>query len=623
MNRTDKYKKGSALYKTRAYSLTVLISYVILFLFMSHLMCNIPQLPMRMVPAIMQILFSALVAALMGKVGYYYSIALNLTQVAIFAYELVVFKYESSPFLMLCCILAVIITSLILRVQLKTHKDLKSLKRIYQDARTQNLTLQEEKRSVNDNLVRSDLSINLVESEELSYSPRKNLKDNTFYDPLTTLPNRAMIIEQIDTLIGDSISFSQSLGGQVGFASDSPISIIYISIDRFSEITTSLGHPIMDLFLQSTAHILREAAEPSDLVGRVSGGEFVVVVKRSLSEDDLISYVEKLRLAIDKSFRIDSNEISLTSSVGISQYPRDARFPGELLRFAESAMSTAVSSGGNQIQQYRAKNRIDTFLSHLSIEELREIFNIAFKDGQIFMVYQPRFSSERKLIGVEAFLRWIHPDHGQIRTLDMIEAAEKCGEIYALGKFTFEQSFNTLKHMNAINPDLTMTVNLSSVQLRSGILLRDLKDILNATECVAENLEFDVPEECLITSFENAKPVLAGIDKLGIKTSLDNFGRGYSSLNNIPLLPVSCVKLDGFFTHNLQNDSALRVLTSSIVSLLHEIDIRISATGIGEEGEFAILKKYGCDIFQGTFFQTPMKESELIKFVRTNTFQES
>lgn len=621
MNKRNNSQNVTLLQKSRTFSLVVLIGFVLLFLLMSHFIAEDPNLTNRVFPTIFQFVICALVVVLMGRIGFYYSAALNLVQITLYLYELFVFEYSSPPALIVFCLASVFVDFVVAFSINQLYSRYSSLKSMYNTLRSRNLTMAEDTKTVDVSMARTSLIVNHDEDISRSASNIVELTKNMSLDSLTTLPNREKILEHIDTLIDDSISYSQSKNS-LDKPSDPPITVVYFSIDKFVEITRVFGHPIMDLFIQSTAHRIREAANPSDLVGRVSGSEFVVVLKRNLNDEEINEYVQTLRDAVSNSFRNENNEIFLTTSAGIAQYPKNTSFPGELLKLAEAAMCTASSANGNKIVHYEIEQTVhkESFLSYLASDDLRELFNKSITDGSIYMVYQPRFSSEKKLVGFEAFLRFEHPEYGHVRTVEFIESAERCGFIYTLGKFSFEKAFNTLKLINAIDPTLTMTINLSSVQLKSDVLLDDLKEMLDRCECVMQNLEFDISEESLISSFTPAKRVLSGIAEMGIKTSLDNFGRGYSSLNNIPLLPISCVKLDGNFTNNLKNDTAIRVLTASIISLLHEIDISVAATGVGGEEQFIILQKYHCDSFQGIYFNTPMSESDTVEFVKHQTF---
>jgi EAL domain-containing protein (putative c-di-GMP-specific phosphodiesterase class I) len=188
-----------------------------------------------------------------------------------------------------------------------------------------------------------------------------------------------------------------------------------------------------------------------------------------------------------------------------------------------------------------------------------------------------------------------------------------------VGTFSLESSLGALALINKIDPGLTMNINISNYQLREPDFIQSFSNIVSSTECNVDNLVLDLQEESLITSLADIRMTIEELATTGVKMALDNFGRGYSSFNAIPLLPVSVLKLDGNFTSKLATDATVRILTRSAISLMHDIDITVTATGVGQEDQFEILAGSGCDRFQGLFLGSAIDRSDLEFFIKENT----
>ncbi len=433
-------------------------------------------------------------------------------------------------------------------------------------------------------------------------------------DPLTTLPDREKLIEHLDTLIEDRINFSQShisddfMPGQ--------ITVIYLSASNNEVFNRSLGHRSLDLFIQCMAHRIRECADPLDMVGRVANTEFVVITQKSFSESEISAYIDDLCFAGEDSMCDSNGHVLSKVRAGYAVYPDDARFPGDLLGCAETAMHEAYKTDSDKVR-YHSDVRIDVTagLDNMPLNKISELMDNAIADDEIYMVYQPVFDREMVIHGFEAFVRWNSKKYGIVNNFEFIAAAERSGHIYEIGRMALNMALSKLKEINDDYPDMTMTVNISSNQLRNGKVFEDFMMIARSIGVNIKNVILDIPEESLISNVQTIQPMLDDFSSAGVTLTLDNFGRGYSSLNNIPLLPISVVKLDGHFTSGLKEGSAERVLTASIISLLTEIDIPVDATGVGSKAQFDSLVAFGCKFFQGKHLCDPMTEDKVIGFL--------
>ncbi|MCQ2515844.1 MAG: EAL domain-containing protein [Saccharofermentans sp.] len=430
-------------------------------------------------------------------------------------------------------------------------------------------------------------------------------------DSLTTLPNRHAISEHGDVKIYE---YNRAYQDAAEIGKDfniNPIYVIYLTVHDDIRFSPSNGHIVVDLFIQTMAHRLREAADYSDFVGRIANNEFAVITTRFKEDSEVKAYAHSLSLALN-------DECEGKFYAGIAQYPRDSIYAGDLVTKAESALYKAISND-EEIGFYVSDKPNDraVFLDRIEIDELKVLFDKAFEENELYMVYQPRFDADLKLTGFEAFVRWEFPGKGTVDTTDFLFYAEKTGHIYRLGEFSLMQAFETLARINKVDPNLTMTVNLSTTQLHMPDLQIDLLAAAEGVGINLKNLIIDIPSDGATINIQEVQNTLDALASSGIKMALDNFGRSYSSLNSIPLMPISLVKLDGNFTAALKEGSSQGVLTHSIISLLNEIDIPVDATGVGTQGQFERLKNYGCTYFQGNHLSEPILQGNVLEYVKS------
>jgi len=433
-------------------------------------------------------------------------------------------------------------------------------------------------------------------------------------DPLTTLPGRDMITERADKFIREDIANMQESDRPDSVCR--PFTVIYLALDHFDNITRAIGHKSMDLFIQNMAHRLREAADPTDMVARIDDADFVILFKRVLSKEAEIKYADKLAKEASRAFAAGIDSMNASIHYGFAHYPTDSRHAGEIIAKAEERMSIAAkaSADNKDISDEQTELPGSDVFKNKTKEEIVAIFERAIDDGNIHMVYQPCFTAERKLTGFEAFLRFDKNDKS-IPPQVFLAAAENAGYMRRIGSFSMESSLSALSQINKIDPKLTMNINLSNYQLREPDFIQSFSNIVSSTDCNVNNLILDLQEESLITSLSDIRMTIEELATTGVKMALDNFGRGYSSFNAIPLLPVSVLKLDGNFTSRLATDATVRILTRSAITLMHDIDITVTATGVGQEDQFDILAGSGCDRFQGLFMGPAISSDDLKLFI--------
>ncbi len=549
-----------------------------------------------------------------GKFGYYISFALNFVQFMIYTYEYLIMKSESAPMLIVMTLVIMFADLLLQFYVIRLAVKIQGI----EDAKRNERGKAIRKELEDEMFSRTSLIVNhesMGSHHGLSEAIGRNLAGSI--DPLTTLPGRDMITERADKFIREDIANMQESDKPDSVCR--PFTIIYLALDRFDSITRAIGHKSMDLFIQNMAHRLREAADPTDMVARIDDADFVILFKRVLSQEAEIKYADKLAKEASRAFAAGIDSMNAGIHYGFAHYPADSRHAGELIAKAEERMSKAAAAkAGNAVMDDVSSELPGTeVFKNKTKDEIIAIFERAISDGSIHMAYQPCFTADRKLTGFEAFLRF---DKGDLSISPQVflAAAENAGYMRRIGSYSMENSLGALAAINKIDPKLTMNINISNYQLREADFIQSFSNIVSSADCDVKNLILDLQEESLITSLADIRMTIEELATTGVRMALDNFGRGYSSFNAIPLLPVSVLKLDGNFTSHLATDATVRILTRSAISLMHDIDITVTATGVGMEDQFDILVGSGCDGFQGLFLGPAISTDELTKFVIQN-----
>ena len=603
--------EGRLFIKNDAVYVTVVFASVVLFIALLAAQIFSGDTNIRYFIGVGLLLLSFLMNVFEGKFGYYITFALNFVQFMIYTYEYIIMRNESAPLLLVLTIMIMVFNLLLQYYVIRIAAKIQHI----EDAKRNERGKAIQKELENEMFARTSLIVNhesMGSHQGLSEAIGRNLTSSI--DSLTTLPGRDMITERAYKLILEDIATMRESDNPD--AACRPFSIIYLALDHFDNITRTIGHKSMDLFIQNMAHRLREAADPTDMVARIDDADFVILYRRVLTPEAETKYAEKLTKEASKAFAAGLDSMNASLHYGFAHYPTDSRHAGELIAKAEERMSRAagtltdpegpVGLPGEEI--FRDKSK----------KEITAIFEQAITDGSFRMTFQPCFTYDRKLTGFEAFLKF--DDSGVIVPPPVfLAAAENAGYMRRVGSFSLESSLGALALINKVDPNLTLNINISNYQLREPDFIQSFSNIVSSTECNVDNLVLDLQEESLISSLSDIRMTIEELATTGVKMALDNFGRGYSSFNAIPLLPVSVLKLDGNFTSKLASDATVRILTRSAISLMHDIDISVTATGVGQEDQFEILAGSGCDRFQGLFLGAAIDREDLEQYIKDHT----
>jgi len=435
-----------------------------------------------------------------------------------------------------------------------------------------------------------------------------------YYDSLTGLPNRKLFYEHLEREI------SRSLRDQVATA------VLFLDLDRFKSINDTLGHAIGDRLLQEVADRLQDCVRKSDLIGRVGkakpstsiarigGDEFTILLGCLHDAGNVSGVARRIIDAVAEPIKIDGHCLYVTASVGIAIYPDDGLSAESLIKYADSAMYLAKDAGKNNFQFYSSDIN-ERVLSRLRLEtDLRN----ALECDELHMHYQPKVDVRTmKVVGVEALVRWCHPDLGLVRPDDFIPVAEEAGMITMLGEYVMRQSCKQMKAWldNGLN-DLEMAVNVSSRQLYGGIFHEMIADILAETGLDAKYLEIELTESMIMEDPERTVGVLHQLKEMGVSIAVDDFGTGYSSLSYLTKFPLDVLKIDQGFIRDILSDPDDAAVTRSIISMAQGLGMKIVGEGVENRGQFAFLREYGCDIVQGFLFSEGLPADDCEDYLR-------
>ena len=553
----------------------------------------------------------------LDKFGFYASFALNFIQFMIYTYEYLVAGNQYAPVL-IGMTFAIMVIDLILQYYIvRIASRIYAIKKSKQEERGARITkeLEDEMFSRTSLIVSHDKS---EKQAKMNEAIGENLA--TSVDPLTTLPSKAMLTDKIDSLIAEDMANMQS--STIPSKAARHFRIIYLALDSSDMLSRELGRKTMDLFIQNMSHRLREAAAPKDIVARVVNAEFIIFTTRPMTLEDCSSYASRLAKASLAAFEGGGESMEVNISSGIACYPEDGRNAGELIAKAEEAMNAVYGESGviGNVSmtpfawQTEALSKGHALFEGKTRDEIAIIFEKAITDGTFHMVYQPFFTKDRELRGFESFMRFESGD-SLIPPPSFLAAAEGANYLKRIGDFSLDRSLGLLARINGIKPGLLMSINISTAQLK-GDFYSTLSNSVSNSGCDINNIILDIPEEGLFTNIEDIRSSIDKLQQSGVKLALDNFGRGYSSFNTIPLLPISLLKLDGNFTKMLGSDPNTNILTSSVISLMHDIDIKVCATGVGLARQFESLKTKDCDLFQGKYLGEAMTEDQILEFVK-------
>ncbi len=441
----------------------------------------------------------------------------------------------------------------------------------------------------------------------LDIAERKKAEDRlnylAYYDNLTALPNRRLFSDRLQEAMKEADR------------NEWLVVVLFVDLDQFKNINDSLGHSAGDILLKESAERLQGCVREIDTVSRLGGDEFTLLLRDIENVDNATVVAEKIIECFSKPFHIKNQNLYITASIGITVYPLDDNNIDGLIKNADAAMYHAKDAGRNNFQFYshemtaRAKERMEL------ANDLRQ----ALARNEFILFYQPKIDiTNNTIVGMEALIRWQHPQQGLIAPERFIGVAEETGLIVPIGEWVLREA---CKHNQDLQdsglPPIQVSVNLSARQLRESSLLQTIDQILKETGLDPALLDLEITESMLMSDVDRVIQILNELSVFGITISVDDFGTGYSSLAYLKQFPVSTLKIDRSFINDIAEDKDDMSITIAIINMATALDMKTVAEGVETKEQLDFLKRYKCNLIQGNYFSKPLAFNEIVKLLQT------
>jgi diguanylate cyclase (GGDEF)-like protein/PAS domain S-box-containing protein len=427
------------------------------------------------------------------------------------------------------------------------------------------------------------------------HDAEEQLRHQAFHDALTGLANRALFTNRVEHAL--------VLRSQLARAE---VAVLFLDLDDFKGVNDTLGHTAGDTLLRGVGVRLRDSLSPSYTVARLGGDEFAVLIEEVAGPASALDAAERIVTTLQKPFEIEGREVFVSASVGIAL----GTVADDLIRAADVAMYRAKASGKSQYVMYMPTMAEDLVGRLELVAELRRA-----RREEFVVHYQPVVDLEsHAVVGVEALVRWVHPTRGLLPPGDFIALAEETGKIVEIGAWVLTEACAQVARWRAETPgsaELTLNVNVSTRQVRPGVLVQAVRSALAESGLPPEALTLELTESVLARRHEELRAVLTDVAELGVRLALDDFGTGYSSLSLLQDLPVHTLKVDRSFVSALDEDATRQGFVQAIVDLAHTLDVALVAEGMETAAETSELRRLGCHAGQGFHFAPPLGADEV------------
>ncbi|PJI50536.1 MAG: histidine kinase [Pseudomonas sp.] len=424
----------------------------------------------------------------------------------------------------------------------------------------------------------------------------QELTQLALHDNLTRLPNRILLEDRIEQMIGKV----QRGGGH--------FALMFLDLDGFKPVNDAFGHHVGDLLLKAVAQRLRDSLRSEDTVARIGGDEFVVLAELAEAEDAVTVAGQQISL-LAQPFLVAGQELRIAASIGIVVYPGDGASQHELLRNADAAMYHAKGNGKNGYSFFEQSMNTNA-RNHL---QLLHDLRAALERREFTLHYQPKFAASGEPIGAEALLRWEHPQRGLLMPDTFIALAERTGLIIPIGDWVLDEACRQMRLWYLQGRESwRVAVNLSALQFCHAALVQTVADALERHQLPARCLTLEITETTAMRDADSSLEILGRLSDMGVDLSIDDFGTGYSSLLYLKRLPANELKIDRGFVRDLEQDSDDAAIVSAIVALGQALDLRIVAEGVETSGQQNFLTRLGCDSLQGFLLGKPVPAEQFL-----------
>ena len=414
-----------------------------------------------------------------------------------------------------------------------------------------------------------------------------------YHDLLTNLPNRALLRDRL------SLAISQAK------REEEMLAVMFLDLDRFKNINDSLGHVVGDELLQQVSNRLKSCVREGDTLARFGGDEFTLLLpKIAKGKEDAIKIAEKINEVLKDPFDIEDNELYVSASIGIAIYPRDGTSMDSLIKHADIAMYHVKDTGKNNYKFY-SNDMTTPYFQNLSLETgIRR----ALDNDEFHLMYQPQINIKTgEIVGVEALLRWEHPEHGSITPAEFIPFAEETGMIVEIGHWVLRNACAELKRWrDAGLPEIRMSINMSARQLAEKTIVKHVSGVLRDFGIPGHCLEIEITENTIMNDMDSVIHKLKELSKKGVYIAIDDFGTGYSSLSYLHKLPIQTLKIDRAFIKEVNMKHSRNSIINTIVAMAKGLSLNVIAEGVETQQQLEYLQEIDCSEAQGFLFGKPL-----------------
>lgn len=421
------------------------------------------------------------------------------------------------------------------------------------------------------------------------------------HDPLTDLPNRSLFVEKLDRQLSAMA------------VEPTNVAVLIMDLDRFKEVNDTLGHNVGDRLLQQVAFRLMNVLRPTDTIARLGGDEFAIMMPAA-DETHAIAHAQEIIRTLENPVSLTDVDIQISTSVGIAMFPAHGRSGATLMQRADVAMYHAK----------RHRNGFAVYSADIDPHSLRRLSLVgelrhAIDNDELFLHFQPKVArGSGATVGVEALVRWSHPNHGGMAPLEFVPLAEETGLIRPMTRWVMDHALQCWSNLRAEGIDVTMAVNLSVRNLMDPKLADMIAMYLKRWNAPARALELEITESDIMADPERALRVLRALNEMGIRLSIDDFGTGYSSLTYLRKLPVHEIKIDKSFVLGMETGDSDITIVEATIDLAHKLNLSVVAEGVESHKVMTLLEQLGCDVIQGFYISRPVDEPALTQWLRAN-----
>lgn len=387
---------------------------------------------------------------------------------------------------------------------------------------------------------------------------------------------------------------------------------MFIDLDNFKTINDSLGHYAGDELLKRVASRVQSCLRGIDLVGRLGGDEFLVVLADLTNAEDIAPVAEKIAVAISEPFSLEGQVLSVSASIGVSVFPRDGETPDSLIRNADAAMYLAKEHGRNNCQFFQPSLNKKAFQALALESGIRK----AIKELEFTLHYQPEVSTNtRQPTAVEALIRWNHPELGLLGPDQFISVAEHRGMIVPIGRWVINEAIRQAREWADLGMVIPIAINLSAVQFKQKDLVEDIAARLKEHGVSGEMIELELTESLFLEDVSAMTKTLGRLKDIGVTLAVDDFGTGYSSLSYLKRYPIDKVKIDRSFVRDIPRDDDDVAITVAIINLAASLDLRVVAEGVETQEQAYFLEEHQCDFLQGYHISRPLPPADVFEWL--------